>query len=457
MNILGGLMIKLKDYQEEALKAIYEGFENEEYKQYIEMPTGSGKTITFLSFIKNRGLPSLIIVPSKELMNQVYETALLFFNKDQISRKGDRFNESFEHIHICIIHSIRDQYFKDLCQQEYDVVVFDECHRAYSNMYKKFIDEITTNFLFDFPYILGVTATPDRHDGKMIQDLFHKCSFKIEVGDLIEKKQLSDIEGFTVKTKIDMSTIDDHNGDFNLKELFKVLCTESRNNMIVDICKKEMNGRKILIFCINITHSKIINAKLNSENISSCHIDGTMDFKERKAILSAFHNGEISCLCNCQLLTEGFDEPSIDGIILARPTKSRSLFMQMIGRGLRVFKGKENCKIIDIVDAHKNPIGFNSIYDENFLPQVEKFKNLKEIKDHIKKEQLNITEFTIEKVNLINSKMIMEKQATSSMIMYLENNDIYFQHTLSFDDASFLIWYNELKKRYIDVNSKKTK
>ena len=470
MNEIEGLMIKLKNYQEEAIKAIEEGFSEKHYeyynkiingntcklrkavRQFVEMPTGSGKTITFLYFAKKQNVNTLIIVPSKELMRQVYETSLLFFPKDRISRKGDRFDEKFKQVHICIVNSITEKYENKLLEEEYELIIVDECHRAHGSIYKRFLNNY---FGFLPSMILGVTATPDRHDGKLLKNLFDKCTFKLNIYDMIEQGYLSEIEGYRIKTKVNLSNLDCHNGDFSISDLYKKLSTSSRNEIIVNLCKDEMKDRKTLVFCINVKHSQEINKLLNDHGLSSAHIDGTMNHIERKTILTAFREGEISYLCNNQLLTEGFDEPSIDGIILARPTRSHSLFMQMIGRGLRLFPKKENCKIIDIVDIHKNRsrIGFNSIIDnDRDFSEIEKFKSFKDIKDHIEKERLIASETEIEKTNLINFSEIHDQLAVESMINYLNENNIYFKHPITFDDASFLIWHDKLKKEFHGIN-----
>lgn len=465
-------MIKLKSYQEDAIKAIRYTF-GRQYRQYVEMPTGSGKTITFLHYARKYHKNTLVIVPSKQLQKQVYESALLFYHEDEISRKGNGFDEEplcdlnfdlppsedkeiekewqkgcekMKCLHIVIINSIRgDQldYLARVCH--FDLVVIDEAHHSQAKSYVRFINTICE---YSDPKFLGLTATPDRVDGKMLHLILQICSFKLSIEEMIENNHLSDVEGFAVKTKIDLSDVEDRNGDFSLRQLYKKLGTESRNRMIVELCKKEMVNRKTLVFCINIEHSKQITEMLNKAGIAAAHIDGSMSHDIRSAILDSFRSSGIDVLCNCQLLTEGFDEPSINGIILARPTRSRSLFTQMIGRGLRLSPGKKNCKIIDIVDNHKNLAGFTSlITDENYR-DVESFKTLKDIKRHVETERLNVTEVTIHRVNLFNEKVIDGYEATDSMIAYLNENEIEFFEPISFDEGSFLIFMNELKKEY---------
>ncbi len=444
-------MVTLRSYQQEAIDRIKEQFAKSD-RQFVIMPTGSGKTITFLKYASENHERILILVPSKELLKQVYESALLFYHKSEISRKGGDFRESPSKIHICIIHSLRGEYLKFITDQYFDLIIIDEAHHSYAPSYQKVI-----NGMAFAPRILGVTATPDRTDGQMLVEILQNCSFELRIQDLIYQGHLSDVEGFSVKTKIDLSDIDDHNGDFSINQLYKKLCVESRNNMIVDLCKKHMFERKNLVFCINIAHSQEISKILNERGISSKHIDGSMNEKERNSILTAFRSGEVSCLCNCQLLTEGFDEPSINGIILARPTRSRALFTQMIGRGLRTSPGKKNCKIIDIVDNHRNLAGFNSLIEDTKYPQLSEFKSIKDINEHVEKERMKVIETTIERANFFNESLISEYEATASMKEYLERNEVYFQHPISFDEASFLIWFNELKKDFYGNNCKKNK
>lgn len=440
-------MIDLRPYQLEAINAINETFKHE-FTQYIELPTGSGKTFTFLSYVSKNYKNVLVIVPSKQLLNQVYESALSFYHHEEISRKGNNYNEPIKKMHICIINSIQGDYLEFLSQRKFDLIVIDEAHHCHANSYKRFIKKRSQIFHEIENKILGVTATPDRADGLMLKNLLGVCSYKLLVQDLISQGYLCDIEGFSVKTNIDISEIDNHNGDFSLNNLFNKLCTASRNKMIIDIYIQEMKERKTIIFCINVKHSKEINNLLCEKGISSCHIDGSMNSNIRNEILKSFREGKYSVICNCQLLTEGFDEPSIDGMILARPTCSKTLFTQMVGRGLRLFPDKVNCKIIDVVDNHKNLSGWNSLLEDVTFTEINSFKRIKDIQDHLSKEKLKVTEFTIARTDFFDENRLSTSEAVPSMIEYLDNHNIYYHFPLSFDEGSFLVWHNELKKEY---------
>lgn len=431
--------MNLRDYQLEAIDVIKSHFKSCN-TQYIELPTGSGKTVTFLSYSKEHKR-ILIVVPTKELLNQVYESAQYFYHKNKISRKGSGYDEIPSQVHICIINSIRGKYLDILIKSDYDLLIIDEAHHVQAESYKRLIKSFNCK-------ILGVTATPDRLDGKFIHELLGQCTYKKDVIELIECGYLCDIEGYSVKSKIDISDVDSHNFDFSLRDLYKKLCNDSRNDLIVQICKETLGDRKTLIFCINIDHSKIICKILNENGLKAAHIDGAMSNDLRKSILNDFRTGKIKYLTNCQLLTEGFDEPSIDGIVLAKPTKSRALFNQMIGRGLRTCKGKINCKVVDIVDNNKYAMRFNSIITEEIFEEVDTFTCVNSLKDHISKEKIKLTEFSIVRTNIFERRKIDDFEATASMIKYLDENKINYFEPVSFDEGSFLIWMNELHGAY---------
>lgn len=436
-------MLKLRPYQYHVIDCIKKAFESTN-KQYIVMPTGAGKTFSFLSYAKDNHKKILVIVPSIELLNQVYDSALFFFDKGHVSRKGGDFEGKIQDVHICTIQSTRNGYIDKLKEKGFDLIIIDEAHHSLADSYQRLI-----SVLEDDNYFLGVTATPERSDG-VLENVLKLRSCNIEIHDLIEQGFLSDLEGYRIKTHIDINDVDSHNGDFSINELYKKLCTDKRNQIVLDAYKKLLYDRKTLVFCINIKHSQMLCKLFNDQGISSMHIDGSMDSAERKKILDVFRAGAISCLFNCQLLTEGFDEPSVDGLILARPTRSRALFRQMIGRGLRTFPGKENCIAVDIADSHRSTKGFTSITnEESYFHQPEHFSGIKSLREHINREEISHVETSIERADLIAHSPIRETQATFSMKEYIEKNGLYLDPMLDFDEGAFIVWYNELKKEIL--------
>lgn len=439
--------MQLRPYQKEAIKTIKSTFTNRQ-KQYIVMPTGSGKTVTFLSYATESHKKILIVVPNIEIFKQVYETYVNLYGKVGISRKGDSINQEIDNVHVVIINSVKEEYLEKLVNENFDLTIIDEAHHSQSKSYRRLIDALKKK-----TKILGVTATPDRRDGLLLDEILEYRSFQIEIDQLIKEGYLCDIQGYSVSTHCDLEEVDTHNGDYNLRDLYKKLCNDSRNELIVKSYAKSLTDRKTLIFCVNIDHSKILAKKFIDSGIPCSHIDGKMSQKERNKILEDFRTGKINVLCNCQLLTEGFDEPSIDGIILARPTISRALFIQMIGRGLRSYPGKKDCIIIDMVDNHKKGCSFNSIISTEFNGPILSFSSLNDLKKKHDEIIYRNMEVIIRKADILNFRAIDDEDATEAMIEYLKKNNVKFYEPLSFVEGAFLRFLNELHKEMNNGNN----
>lgn len=450
--------MNLKPYQEDAINAIKQEFEHSN-STFVEMPTGSGKTYTFLTYAQRYHKNILIIVPSRQLLTQVYLESLKFFHKSEISKRGCNYFDDEKKVHICVINSVNKDYLEILACLKFDLIIIDEAHHAQSMMYTRLIKMTQKYANYEHTKILGVTATPDRLDRKLLSNILGACCFKLTIEYMIKNKFLSDIEGYRLKTQVDIYEVDSHNGDFSLNKIYNKLCTSFRNNLILNAVKEYLLERKSIIFCINISHSKQLCKLLNDNNIPSLHIDGKMSQEQRESILKEFKDGQVKCIVNCQVLTEGFDAPWVNGILLARPTKSPSLFKQMIGRGLRLFPGKENCKIIDMVDGHNNLSSFNSIFEAEDYKEMDFFKNTRQLQDHIKEQELLTLECKIERHNFFDEvkEELKEMEPISCMLNYLDKHQILYFDGINFDEASFLIWKNELKKEYSNGVSYKKK
>ena len=269
-------MIQLREYQISAIEAIKQTF-MEANRQYVELPTGAGKTITFLSYASKNHDRVLIIVPTKELLSQVYDSCLLFYHSSEISRKGAHYSETPKRVHICIINSTRGKYLDLLLKNDFSLVIVDEAHHSQSDSYVRLIESFDKNIK-----VLGVTATPTRLDGKLLDGILHVRSYKTSIFELIQKKYLCDVEGFAVKTDIDLSEVDDHNGDFGIRHLYRILATEKRNKLIIDLIKNQMQNRKVLVFCINIKHCEELVDLMKKEDVSCSYIHGKMPNKIRQ-------------------------------------------------------------------------------------------------------------------------------------------------------------------------------
>ncbi|MBW1803758.1 MAG: hypothetical protein JRJ85_23890, partial [Deltaproteobacteria bacterium] len=169
--------------------------------------------------------------------------------------------------------------------------------------------------------------------------------------EMIQSGFLSPVAGYRVETDIDLRRVKTRMGDFVVKQLSDTVNVQQRNDIIVDVFRSHLESRQTLCFCVDVAHARSLADAFNMEGVRAAAVSGDMDRAERSGILADFRKGRIQVLANCMVLTEGYDEPKVEGIILARPTKSTLLYTQMIGRGTRLHPGKENVTIIDIVDV----------------------------------------------------------------------------------------------------------
>jgi hypothetical protein len=168
---------------------------------------------------------------------------------------------------------------------------------------------------------------------------------------MIDSGYLSPVAGYRVETEVDLSRVQTRMGDFVVSHLSRAVNVEYRNDIIIDVYKKYLEEKQTLCFCVDVAHAHSVAEAFERAGIGAAAVTGDMDMTSRSKILEDFTKERIKVLANCMVLTEGYDEPSVQGIILARPTKSILLYTQMIGRGTRLHPGKENVTVVDIVDA----------------------------------------------------------------------------------------------------------
>ncbi|MCI8617555.1 MAG: DEAD/DEAH box helicase [Clostridia bacterium] len=219
---------------------------------------------------------------------------------------------------------------------EFDMIIIDECHHAAAASYKKIINYFKPRLL------LGFTATPNRGDNVRLDDVFEKIIFQRDLKWAIQNKYLTDIECLRVNIGYDISKVAIRMGDFATGELDKAMNTDILNGAIAEAYKKYAKGQT-LIFATSVEHA---------QNIAK-EIDGavavTAETKNRAELIQKFTNREIPVLVNCMIFTEGTDMPLVETVMIARPTSNSSLYTQMVGRGLRLYPGKEKLTLIDLV------------------------------------------------------------------------------------------------------------
>jgi len=356
------MAISLRPYQKEALDAILENDAKGISKQLVVLPTGAGKTILFsqLPIIRPNTIPMLVLAHRAELLEQAKEKILA--SNPHLTVEIEQADRKAGHADV-VVASVATlgrnntprilEYPKDY----FKAIIIDEAHHAAAQSYRRVID------YFNSPYILGVTATPQRSDSTRLTDVFQEIVYYKSIQDLIEDGWLSPLVGYRVKTKTDITKVEIQHGEYNQSQLEDEINNPERNACIVASYNNLANATKAIVFAAGVDHAQSLFSAFGKNGTSVRIILGTTPPEERAQILSDFKSGEVMVLINVGVLTEGFDEPSLQTIIIAKPTRSTLLYTQIVGRGTRLFEGKPHCTIIDITDTTvgKKPMGLPTL------------------------------------------------------------------------------------------------
>ncbi len=354
--------MKLRPYQQEALDSMLQAESNGISKQLVVLPTGAGKTVLFaqLPIMRKDSLPMLVLAHRSELLIQAKDK-IEIINKDlSVGIEQAENKAGYSDVVIASVPTLGresssriEQYPKDY----FKTIVVDEAHHAAAPSYRRILDYFKPDLL------LGVTATPQRSDSVRLIDVFQEIVYYKSIQDLIKEGWLSPLVGYRVKTSTDISDVEIQNGEYKQDQLIEAIDNPSRNNSIVTAYNDLANAKKTVVFAAGVDHAGNLGEAFRKNGSSVRVIIGTTPEEERRQILSDFKSGAVTVLVNVGVLTEGFDEPSIEAIILAKPTRSSLLYTQIVGRGTRLFEGKEHCMIIDIADTTrgKKPIGLPTL------------------------------------------------------------------------------------------------
>ena len=336
-------MCQLRPYQKQSIEDIRNAFIKGKRKILLVAPTGSGKTVVASEMIRRvvaGGKSCLFVAHRRELIMQC-SNKLHDFGVNHGVLMADKSPTPMASCQVASIQTFTSRVDRDdFIKPEADLIIIDEAHRSASDSFK--------NLLREYPhaYVIGLTATPIRNDGRGLGNIYEKIVQCSTVKELTEK-------GYLVPNRIVAPTIPDLKGlkiiagDYEAKGLDKKMNVPKLIGDVVTHWIKHANNRPTVVFCTSIKHSKYVSAIFNDNGIPAGHIDGEMPEIERETVLSDLRNGRIKVLSNCQILTEGFDCPKVSCVVLCRPTLSLGLYIQMCGRSLRIFPNKKDTLIID--------------------------------------------------------------------------------------------------------------
>ena len=337
-------MFKLRYYQEEAVAAVEREWAAGNKKTLIVLSTGLGKTIAFSSVAARRvaaGEKVLILAHRGELLEQAADKMKKACGLDSVLEKAEStaVNSNCPVVVASVQTLYQDKRLEAYDKDYFGTIIIDEAHHCMSSTYQKVLE------YFSSAKVLGVTATPDRNDKRNLGHFFDSMAYEFGIRRAVDEKFLVRPAAQLIPLRLDISEVTQSNGDFAVGELGTAL--DPYLEEIADEMVSRCSGRKVMVFTPLVKTSTKFCEILNSKGFKAFEING--ESKDRKEKLVAFSSGEYNVAVNSMLLTEGFDEPAVDCIVVLRPTRSRSLYTQMIGRGLRLAPNKEDCLILDFL------------------------------------------------------------------------------------------------------------
>lgn len=345
------MVIGLRDYQEEAVRAVLRARDRGVMSQLLVLPTGSGKTVIFAELARRLSARVLVLVHREELAWQAREKFGIVWPEAEVGIVKAELDELGRQVTVASVQTLaRPHRLERVAGYGYDLVVTDEAHHAVADTYQAVYERLGagTRVLH-----LGVTATPGRADKRGLVRVFQEVVFFRSIGDMVRAGWLCPIVGRRVRTGVDISDVASRGDDFDDAALEAVVNTRNRNLLIRDAVLRLARDRRVLAFAAGVSHAHDLAAVLREGGLRAESLDGETPYPVRRELLSAFRAGEVEAVVNYGVLTEGYDEPSVSCVLLARPTKSQPLFTQMVGRGLRPFPGKRDCLVIDVADVSR--------------------------------------------------------------------------------------------------------
>lgn len=356
--------LQLKEHQLAALKSLEEMRKRHETIALLYHATGTGKTVTAVSDAKRFGKRTLFLAHTIELVNQAYETFNTLWEGVSVGKFGDAVKERDSYIVCGSIQSVALN-LEMFREDEFEYLIIDEAHHASADTYQKVLAYFKPKFT------LGLTATPERADDKDIIEIFKNTAHKLDIQTAVEIGELVPVRCIRIHTNIDLTKVRFNSVQYNIRDLESKIFVPERNTLIVDTFMEYVSDKRTVIFCASVKHAEQIAEMIRERGVTAAAVSGSMKSSERKEMLAKFQKGEIKAMCACDLLNEGWDCPETEVLFMARPTMSKVLYTQQLGRGMRLADGKDFLMVFDFVD---NASQYNMPYSLHRLFRLKKYR-----------------------------------------------------------------------------------
>ena len=337
-----------RPYQHEAVAALLAAAARGVQRPLLVLPTGTGKTIVFALLVQRCGGRALILAHRDELIQQAVDKLRLV---DPTLTLGVVQAERDEHTAPIVVASVQTLSRRTRLARlvpDFQTIVIDEAHHTPAPTYRRIL-EYCRAWRADGPLVVGVTATPERGDHHSLRQVFDTIVYQKTLLEMMQAGYLVDLRALQVLLQADFDVLRTQQGDFVDAELATLLLAANAPAQILAAFQTHAAERKALVFTPTVALAYAMVDTFRGAGMPAEALDGTTPLATRRAILQRLHTGETRVVANCAVLTEGFDEPSVDCIIIARPTQSAPLYQQMLGRGTRTYPGKTDCLVLDVV------------------------------------------------------------------------------------------------------------
>ena len=341
---LDGAHLELKQHQQEALDALQAMRDRHETIALLYHATGTGKTVTAVMDAKRCGGRTLFLAHTQELVNQAADTFRQLWPEVTVGRYMEAIKEPEAHVVCGSVQSVA-LHLEDFREDAFSYLIVDEAHHAAADTYQKILA------YFHPAFTLGLTATPERtDDNRAVLDIFKNTAHKLDIRTAVEIGELVPIRCIRIHTNIDLTRVRFNSVQYNIRDLESKIYVPERNRLIVDTWLQYVRDKRTVVFCASVRHAEQIAELFRQAGVPAAAVSGGMKPAERREFQDRFVRREILVLCACDLLNEGWDCPEIEVLFMARPTMSRVLYTQQLGRGMRLFPGKESLMVFDFVD-----------------------------------------------------------------------------------------------------------
>jgi superfamily II DNA or RNA helicase len=337
-----------RPYQHEAVAALLAATASGIQRPLLVLPTGTGKTIVFALLVQRRRGRSLILAHRDELIQQAVDKLHLV---DPTLALGVVQATRDEHTAPTVVASVQTLSRRTRLTRlvpDFQTIVIDEAHHAPAPTYRRIL-EYCRAWRTDGPLVVGVTATSERGDHHSLRPVFDRIVYQKTLLEMMQAGYLVDLRALQILLQADFDALRIQQGDFVEAELESLLLAANAPAQVLAAFQTHAAERKALLFTPTVALAYAMAETFCAAGIAAEALDGTTPLATRRAILHRLHTGDTRVVANCAVLTEGFDEPSVDCIIVARPTQSALLYQQMLGRGTRTYPGKTDCLLLDVV------------------------------------------------------------------------------------------------------------